>query len=188
MPRRFTRYDLAGLLAVAGFGAAYAALVVTRASRVEDRDAVEAWWREHGSSGPVFWLDFRLARLRPLAGGAPIPLPEPDPASAFAWCGLGNPEAFFKDLRAAGVPMRDAARFSDHGGPSADELEGLDAEAKHIGARRLICTEKDAVKLTEDHFAALTLPLFVAEQEVEGGDALLAFVKAKLAELSIPIA
>lgn len=31
MPRRFTRYDLAGLVAVAGFGAAYAALVVTRA-------------------------------------------------------------------------------------------------------------------------------------------------------------
>jgi len=160
------------------------ALVVTRASRVKDRAAVETWWRVHGSGGPIFWLDFRLSRLRPVVGAdATIPLPEGEPTPTFAWCGLGNPEAFFADLRSAGVTMRDAARFSDHHGPSVDELEGLDAEAAHIGASRLICTEKDAVKLTDDHLATLTLPLYVAEQEVEGGADLLAFVKAKLAEL-----
>jgi tetraacyldisaccharide 4'-kinase len=158
------------------------ALVVTRAGRVRDRASVEAWWRVNGSGGPIFWLDFRIARLRPM-DGAPIGLPEQDPAPAFAWCGLGNPEAFFADLRAAGVPMRDAARFGDHHGPSVEELEALDAEARHIAAERLICTEKDAVKLTDDHLAALTLPLFVAEQRVEGGEDLLAFVKARLAEL-----
>lgn len=160
------------------------ALVVTRATRVKDRAAVEAWWRVHGSGGPVFWVDFRLSRLRPLNGESePVSLPEAEPQPSFAWCGLGNPEAFFADLRSAGVAMRDAARFSDHHGPTAEEFEGLDAEAVHIGATRLLCTEKDAVKLTEDHFAALTLPLFVAEQEVEGGEPLLTFVKAKLAEL-----
>lgn len=158
------------------------ALVVTRAGRVRNREAVEAWWRAKGSGGPLFWLDFRITALRPLEG-SPILLPEEAPEPAFAWCGLGNPEAFFADLRAAGVSMRDAARFSDHHGPSADELEALDAEARHIGATRLICTEKDAVKLTEDHLAALTLPLFVAEQRVEGGEDLLAFVEARLAEL-----
>lgn len=154
-------------------------LVVTRAGRVKDREAVEAWWRTHGSGGPIFWLDFRIASLRPMEG-ASIQLPEHDPAPTFAWCGLGNPEAFFADLRAAGVPMRDAARFGDHLGPSADEMEALDAEARHIGAARLVCTEKDAVKLTEDHLAALTLPLFIAEQRVESGEELLAFVKARL--------
>ncbi len=160
------------------------ALVVTRAARVKDRAAVEAWWRAHGGGGPIFWVDFRLSRLRPMdEARASIALPEAVPQPSFAWCGLGNPEAFFADLRSAGVAMRDAARFSDHHGPTPDELEGLDAEAVHIGATRLLCTAKDAVKLTEDHLAALTLPLFIAEQEVEGGEALLAFVKAKLAEL-----
>ncbi len=158
------------------------ALIVTRARRVAHRASIEAWWRMNGSGGPIFWLDFRLARLRTLEG-SPILLPESDPAPAFAWCGLGNPEAFFTDLRAAGVPMRDAARFGDHHGPSAEELEALDAEARHIGAERLICTEKDAVKLTDDHLAALTLPLQVAEQQVEGGEELLAFVKARLQAL-----
>lgn len=157
------------------------ALIVTRARRVKARETVESWWQANGG-GPIFWLDFHLARLRPLEGPS-ILLPERDPAPAFAWCGLGNPEAFFADLREAGVPIRDTARFGDHRGPSPDEMEALDAEARHIGAERLVCTEKDAVKLTEDHLAALTLPLFVAEQRVEGGEDLLAFVKARLAEL-----
>lgn len=161
------------------------ALIVTRAARVADRGEVEAWWRVHGSGGPLFWLDFKLTALRPLEGPA-IPLPESGPGPAFAWCGLGNPEAFFRDLRAAGVPMRDTACFGDHRGPSPDELEALDREARHVGAARLVCTEKDAVKLTEDHLAALTLPLQIAEQAVEGGEGLLAFVKARLEGMARP--
>ena len=161
------------------------ALIVTRARRVKDRAAVEAWWREHGSGGPIFWIDFRLSRLRPVdpPTGDGIPLPALDPAPAFAWCGLGNPEAFFADLRGARVAIQGTACFGDHRGPSADELEGLDAEAADIGAERLVCTEKDAVKLTNDHLGALTLPLFAAEQRVEDGEALLAFVKGKLADI-----
>ena len=158
------------------------ALVVTRAGRVKDRAAVEAWWRLHGSGGPVFWLDFRLSRLRPVdpPDAEPVLLPDPDATPAYAWCGLGNPEAFFADLRAAGVPIGGAARFRDHHGPSADELEALDAEAAALELTRLVCTEKDAVKLTEDHIAALSVPLFAAEQRVHGGEALLEFVKAGL--------
>ena len=153
------------------------------ARRVKDRAAVNAWWREHGSGGPIFWVDFRLARLRPVdpPSAEGIPLPTMDEVPAFVWCGLGNPEAFFADLRGAGVTIQETACFADHRGPSADELEGLDAEAADIGAARLVCTEKDAVKLTEDHLGALTLPLYAAEQRVEDGEALLAFVKAKLA-------
>ena len=161
------------------------ALIVTRAGRVKDRAAIEGWWREYGSGGPIFWVDFKLSQLRPLDPpyAAPVHLPESGGPPVLAWCGLGNPEAFFSDLRAAGIPIRETACFRDHRGPSADELEALDAEASSLDIDRLVCTEKDAVKLTEDHLAALTLPLFVAEQRVEGGEALLAFVKAKLADL-----
>ena len=161
------------------------ALIVTRAGRVQDRAAVEAWWREHGSGGPIFWIGFHLARLRPVdpPDAEPVPLPEREPPPAYAWCGLGNPDAFFADLRGAGITLREAACFGDHKGPSPDELEAMDAEAAHVGAARFICTEKDAVKLTADHLAALTLPLYAAEQRVDGGEALLAFVKARLAAL-----
>ena len=161
------------------------ALIVTRAKRVKDRAAVEAWWRGQGGGGPIFWIDFRLSRLRPVdpPGAEEVPLPAHDEAPTFVWCGLGNPEAYFADLRGAGVTIHETACFGDHRGPSPDELEGLDAEAADIGATRLVCTEKDAVKLTDDHLGALTLPLYAAEQRVEDGEALLAFVKAKLAAI-----
>ena len=161
------------------------ALIVTRAGRVRDRGAVEAWWREHGSGGPIFWIGFHLARLRPVdpPDAEAVALPEQEAPPSYAWCGLGNPDAFFADLRGAGITMREAASFGDHKGPSPDELEAMDAEAIHVGAARFICTEKDAVKLTGDHLAALTLPLYAAEQRVDGGDALLAFVKERLEAL-----
>ena len=77
------------------------ALVVTRAARVPDRAEVEAWWARHGSGGPVFWVDFVLSGLRDWQGtlGAPPPAFE---GPAFAWCGLGHPEAFYADLLLAG--------------------------------------------------------------------------------------
>lgn len=161
------------------------ALIVTRAGRVADREAVEEWWKQNGSGGPIFWLDFRLASLRTL-DGVSTPLPEETPVPSYAWCGLGNPEAFFADLRSVGVSMRETARFADHHGPSPDELEAMDAEAIHVGAKRLICTEKDAVKLTEEHLSRLSIPLLIAEQRVEGGAGLLGFVEGKLHALMAP--
>ncbi|HEU4950590.1 MAG TPA: hypothetical protein VFT46_01490, partial [Holophagaceae bacterium] len=56
----------------------------------------------------------------------------------------------------------------------------LDAEARLLGAERLVCTEKDAVKLTAAHLEVLTLPLYAAEQRAQGGEALVAHVAAEL--------
>ena len=48
------------------------------------------------------------------------------------------------------------------------------------GASRLVCTEKDAVKLGSEHLAVLQMPLWIAEQKVIGAEALLAWVLARL--------
>jgi tetraacyldisaccharide 4'-kinase len=162
------------------------ALVVTRAARVKDRAGVEAWWARHGSGGPVFWVDFALGALRRWPGGPAFPLPGslPEPLSgagpAFAWCGLGHPEAFYADLLVAGVAWCGSQSFPDHRGPSPAELVQLQAQARAAGAGWLVCTEKDAVKLGEAHARALALPLLVAEQRVVGGDPLLAWVLERL--------
>ena len=158
------------------------ALVVTRASRVKDRAAVEAWWTRHGSGGPLFWVDFALGALRRWPGGpaSPLPGPAPEPGPAFAWCGLGHPEAFYADLLVAGVPWSGSRSFPDHRGPSPADLAQLQAQARAAGASWLACTEKDAVKLGEAHARALDLPLLVAEQRVAGGEALLAWVLDRL--------
>jgi tetraacyldisaccharide 4'-kinase len=160
------------------------ALIVTRAARVADRAGIEAWWAKHGSGGPLFWVDFTLGALRRWDSGERHPLPGPPlPGPAFAWCGLGHPEAFYADLLVAGLPWCGTHSFPDHGAPSPALLACLQAQAKALGATWLVCTEKDAVKLLEAHTQALDLPLFIAEQRVEGGEALLAWVRERLTAL-----
>lgn len=156
------------------------ALVVTRASRVPDRAEIEAWWARYGSAGPTFWVDFVLGGLRRWDTGEQSSLPLPGAGPAFAWCGLGHPEAFYADLLVAGQAWVGSHSFPDHRGPSPSDLRRLQTLAKAEGAGWLVCTEKDAVKLGAEHAKALKLPLYVAEQRVSGGEALLAWVQAHL--------
>ena len=156
------------------------ALVVTRATRVPDRAEVEAWWTRHGSGGPIFWVDFVLSGLRGWPAGGPDASPPAPVGPAFAWCGLGHPEAFYADLLLAGHRWVGTHSFSDHGSPSPADLRRLQILAQAEGATWLVCTEKDAVKLGPDHARSLELPLCVAEQRVTGGEALLAWVLTQL--------
>ena len=156
------------------------ALVVTRAGRVQDRDRIEAWWARHGSGGPIFWVDFTLGALRRWETGETAPLPLPDQGPAFAWCGLGHPEAFYADLLLAGQPWCGSESFPDHRGPSPAELQRLQVRAISEGAGWLVCTQKDAVKLTPAHARVLELPLYIAEQKVARGEALLAWIQTQI--------
>ena len=153
------------------------ALVVTRAGRVQDRDRIEAWWASHGSGGPIFWVDFTLGALHRWGTGEVAPLPLADQGPAFAWCGLGHPEAFYADLLLAGQPWCGSLSFPDHRGPSPTELQRLQVRARSEGADWLVCTQKDAVKLTPAHTRILELPLYIAEQKVARGEALLAWIQ-----------
>ena len=157
------------------------ALVVTRAGRVQDRGAIEAWWARHGSGGPIFWVDFTLGHLRrwPTGEEAPMPLPEAGPA--FAWCGLGHPEAFYADLLVAGQPWAACHSLGDHEVPTPEALGKFQARARAEGANWMVCTAKDAVKLRPAHAAVLDLPLWVAEQRVVGGEDLATWVAGRLA-------
>ncbi|GLH67119.1 tetraacyldisaccharide 4'-kinase [Geothrix edaphica] len=157
------------------------ALVVTRAARVKDRGMVEVWWARFGSGGPIFWVDFVLGALRRWDTGDRQPIPLPGLGPAFAWCGLGHPEAFYADLLVAGQAWTGSHSYPDHRGPTPAELVRLQVRAKMEDAAWLVCTEKDAVKLGRGHASVLELPLFIAEQRVAGGETLLAWLKSELA-------
>jgi tetraacyldisaccharide 4'-kinase len=156
------------------------ALVVTRAARVPERQEVEAWWARHGSDGPIFWVDFLLNGLRRWNPRPSAPLPQAEEGPGFAWCGLGHPEAFYADLLVAGQVWVGSRSYPDHGGPTPSDFTRLQAQAHAEGAAWLVCTEKDAVKLGDDHARALEMPLYIAEQRVSGGEPLLAWVQSQL--------
>ena len=82
-----------------------------------------------------------------------------------AFCGIGNPRAFFLDLQNWHVPVAGTKAFSDHHRYTAGELQALAQAAGSAGARGFVTTEKDAQNLGDARFAEL--PVFVAMIDLE---------------------
>jgi tetraacyldisaccharide 4'-kinase len=83
--------------------------------------------------------------------------------SSVAFCGLGNPENFFSQLRQDGFDVVATKTFRDHYAytqADADEIEKL---AKESNAEVLLTTAKDAVKLQNLKF---NLPLEIIKSEL----------------------
>jgi tetraacyldisaccharide 4'-kinase len=150
----------------------------------------------------VFWLDFTIGALRRFGGAESLDrfggaesldrfggverleLPAPSPGPLFAFCALGHPEAFYADLLVAGLPWTGTLSFRDHQALAPRQFRQLQAAALASGAAGLVCTEKDAVKLDEN--TPLTLPLWVAEQRVTGGEALTDWLLQRLGWNVVP--
>ena len=87
--------------------------------------------------------------------------------SWIAFAGIGRPEKFFTTLRELGAVLMATHAFPDHHAYMADEITTLLAEAERTGAR-LITTAKDAVKLTADQRARITvLPVILTFEQPE---------------------
>jgi tetraacyldisaccharide 4'-kinase len=64
--------------------------------------------------------------------------------SYFAFCGIGNPDAFFADLERWGIRLAGRRAFRDHHRYTRREISELDREAEIAGCTALVTTEKDA--------------------------------------------
>ena len=130
-------------------------LVVTRKPEPELVEAVDA--RKH----KIFHAQTRLQGFRTIGeAGAARSVSEIGDGPFFAFCGIGNPEAFFADLQRWDVPVTGTRSFRDHHGYTASDLRGLQAAAERAGARGFVTTEKDEQNLPDA--AGLRLPVYVA--------------------------
>jgi tetraacyldisaccharide 4'-kinase len=95
--------------------------------------------------------------------------------SIAAFCGIGNPNAFFQQLRKEGFDLQHTQAFRDHHKYSQTDIDGFSRRAADAGAQALITTAKDAVKLGLMRFG---LPCYVVEIEmqIERADGLLALI------------
>jgi tetraacyldisaccharide 4'-kinase len=75
-----------------------------------------------------------------------------------AFCGIGNPESFFTLVRSAGYQLKDTSAFRDHYNYQQADIDRLIDQAAHKGAKAVLTTAKDAVKLKSLSF---TLPCYV---------------------------
>jgi len=84
-----------------------------------------------------------------------------------AFCGVGNPDSFFTQVRNAGLEVSLSRAFPDHHRYSQADLNALVDQAQGIGAKALITTAKDATKLgTLD----ILIPCYVLEIRISIDD------------------
>lgn len=82
------------------------------------------------------------ARLKPDAAAVAQLFGKP----VFAFAGIGDPERFFRSLRASGIEVARTRPFADHHMFSRDELAALGADAQREQLM-LVTTEKDIARL-----------------------------------------
>jgi tetraacyldisaccharide 4'-kinase len=126
-------------------------VVITRSVRVSS-PAIEAIIRRHTDS-PIFYASTRLeCVLRIPRLDVSLPAQDWPRARFLAFCGIGNPCAFFEDLGNWGFQVAREHSFPDHHVYTAGEAAGLEQEAADCGADGLLCTEKDVWNLRNIQF------------------------------------
>jgi tetraacyldisaccharide 4'-kinase len=115
---------------------------------------------------PVFSAATRLLGFRRFGGGVQLlTRAEIGEGPFMAFCGIGNPRAFFLDLRNWQIPVVGAQAFPDHHRYTSSDVEALARTARAAGARAFVTTEKDVQNLGQAHFGEI--PVFVAVIDLE---------------------
>jgi len=121
-------------------------VVVTRSARTPAIETIV----QRITPAPIFHAVTQLLDVAKFSTNSTAP-PEPfadwRAKKAFAFCGIGNPQAFFDDLRKWGGSVSGHFSFPDHHTYSQDDIEKLESRARDSGAEILLCTEKDIFNL-----------------------------------------
>jgi tetraacyldisaccharide 4'-kinase len=126
-------------------------VVLTRYDQIENVEPLRAQIADL-IPGPVFLSSMRVVNASFASG----------PVAAF--CAVGNPGSFFAQLRKHGYKLAFEKTFTDHHSYKQKDVDDLISAATRAGAKSLITTAKDAVKLRS---LAFSLPWQVLQIEIE---------------------
>ncbi len=129
-------------------------VVITRSVQAPST-ALESILRRH-TNCPIFYASTRLESVLRIPR-LDMALPQEDwrKAKYFAFCGIGNSDAYFDDLRNWGFQVTQRRAFLDHHRYTPRETAELEQAAAASGADALLCTEKDVWNLRNVQFASL---------------------------------
>lgn len=153
-------------------------LVFTRAETVPGTSAAVERFEEY----PVFSAATRLIGFRRFGMGIQVLRPdETGPGPFYAFCGIGNPRAFFRDLKNWNILLAGQCEFADHHRYDSRDARELEAAAANVNAKALLTTEKDAQNLSGASFADMPVYVVVIDLEISKEEAFLALIREKLA-------
>ena len=143
-------------------------VVLTRTDSANP-EPLEALVRKIQPTAKVFRSRTHLVQWTEALSGEAFPTDKILPKKVTAFCGIGNPQAFFADVRRWGFnPVAEDA-FPDHHVYTENEILHLVENARRHGAAALLTTQKDAVKFSRDW--APQLPIIACEIEAQVVDA-----------------
>jgi tetraacyldisaccharide 4'-kinase len=134
------------------------AIVITRSELAADVKALSEEIKKLSGGRPVFISKTKQVRLRPLElteDKSAADLPQP----IAAFCGIGNPQAFFAQLRNDHTLVHSKS-FRDHHRYTQSDIDAFVADSSQNQARSIVTTAKDAVKLGGLKFE---IPCYVSE-------------------------
>lgn len=137
-------------------------VVITRADQTADLVSLQEEIGGLIDSRPMFNSRMRVKCLTNMTSGLPEEITAlPQPFTAF--CAIGNPQAFFDQLRRAEIRLAFTRAFQDHHRYTREDVESLLQMSDKFGAQSMITTAKDAVKLTALN---LEIPCYVLNIEI----------------------
>jgi tetraacyldisaccharide 4'-kinase len=145
-------------------------VVITRAELVNDRRLQEFRNLVRSVSPEVVVTEARsrLECLRDLVSGAYVSVETYVGQPVHGFCGIGNPDAFFRDLRLWGFDVARESVFPDHHAYRDINF------TRGGGVAAFITTEKDAMNLSGLNLSAAGAPVVacVTRLEIDGADLL----------------
>jgi len=130
---------------------------------------------------PVFSAVTQLVGFRCLGESIQILQAEEVAAGPFyAFCGIGNPRAFFLDLQNWGTAVAGKCEFADHHRYDARDARELESAARRAGARALVTTEKDEQNLSDVRFGEMPVYVAVIDLAIDKEEAFLQAIEEKL--------
>ncbi len=140
------------------------ALILTRANQADATQKTQRYLKQYWPDKPILTAIHHPTAWIPLQPDHP-PLPlHALPQPVLAFCGIATPSLFLQTLRAQNIQTTSFHPFPDHHFFTTQEIDQLQHRAKISGAKAIICTEKDAVKL--DH-TQITTPLLALRIEMQ---------------------
>lgn len=133
------------------------AVVITRADLADDISNLRSEISDLNSEAAVFTARTHIVNAGEFRG-----------KRVFAFCGLGNPGGFYKQLYREGIDVAGTKTFADHHQYTQNKVTAIEAEARECQAEVLLTTAKDDVKLSDLKFE---IPRHVVGIEVEIVDA-----------------
>jgi tetraacyldisaccharide-1-P 4'-kinase len=157
-------------------------VVITRVDSGDPKTLEHAITKIHPAAR-VFRSSMKLSGLVDARSGEAVPGGQVRPEKVTAFCGIGNPRAFFADVRRWAFNLVAEDAFPDHHVYTEQDLRRLAARARKDGAAALLTTEKDAAKFPGDWRPELPILACVIEAQIVGAEE---FEKALFAYLERP--